>query len=54
VIPGLQQYVQMFVTQAAPGGPLSRAGLIPLSADLHATSVRTAADLPLLTAAQLN
>ncbi|MEQ1509096.1 MAG: substrate-binding domain-containing protein [Sphingopyxis sp.] len=54
VIPGLQQYVQTFLTAAAPGGPLSEHGLIPLSSDLYSASLRAATDLPLLTANQLH
>ncbi|MEK6540865.1 MAG: substrate-binding domain-containing protein [Pseudomonadota bacterium] len=54
VIPGLQQYVQAFLTAAAAGGPLSEHGLIPLGSDLYATSLRAGTDLPLLTAAQLH
>ncbi|MEQ1687586.1 MAG: substrate-binding domain-containing protein [Sphingopyxis sp.] len=53
VIPGLQQYVQAFLTASAAGGPLSERGLIPLGSELYATSLRAATDLPLLTAEQL-
>ena len=54
VIPGLQQYLDAFIRAAAAGGALESRGLIPLGADLYATSLRTVTDLPLLTADQLN
>ena len=54
VIPGLQQYLNAFIAAAAPGGSLSRRGMIPLDADLYAASQGAVRDLPLLTAEQLN
>jgi phosphate transport system substrate-binding protein len=54
VIPGLQQYLNAFITAAAPGGALAERGLIPLSADLYAQNQAVVRDLPVLTAADLN
>ncbi len=53
VIPGLQQYIDAFVKAAAPGGPLTGRGLIPLGQALYDTNVAAARDLPLLRAADL-
>ncbi|MFM6853739.1 MAG: substrate-binding domain-containing protein [Sphingopyxis sp.] len=53
VIPGLGQYIAAFVQQAAPGGALSRRGLIPLGADLYAASTAAVTQLPLLRADDL-
>ena len=48
VIPGLQQYVKALIEAAAPNGTLSQRGLIPLGADLYATSLAAVDSLPLL------
>jgi phosphate transport system substrate-binding protein len=48
VIPGLQQYLKALIEAAAPGGALSRRGLIPLGADLYGAQLRATDDLPLL------
>jgi phosphate transport system substrate-binding protein len=54
VIRGLGDYVRAFVASTAPGGSLTTRGLIPLDAEGHAAAVRAAAEMPVLTAADLN
>lgn len=54
VIPGLADYVRLFLESAGAGGPLAARGLIPLSPDALAAAQQVAADLPLLTAEQLD
>jgi phosphate transport system substrate-binding protein len=54
VIQGLQEFVTAFITAAGPGGALATRGLIPLPAEQYTAATRAAADLPVLTAADLN
>ena len=52
VIPGLREYVDAFVSDAATGkgGYLQQRGLIPLHPDEHAAQKKAAADLQVMTA----
>jgi phosphate transport system substrate-binding protein len=52
VIPGLREYVNAFVSDAATGkgGYLQQRGLIPLHPDEHAAQKKVAADLQVMTA----
>ena len=52
-VPGIQEYVNMFLQMAAEGGPLTKIGLITLPKAEYDAQVKGGAELPNLSAADL-